>query len=408
MYSFVARQPIFDKNMATVGWELLFRDGLTNRFPDVSSEYATKQIISDLFFSTPLPSLVGKHACYINFPGEMIVQGFADALPHDKVVIEILETATPDNELLAAVRRLCASGFQIALDDFALKNEWERFFPYISIIKFDIQAQTFDEISGYITQNRNRLGKVTLLAEKVETQEEFDRYRAFGFDLFQGYFYSKPEVLQNKRLSQNKVLQIQLIAEVNAQNPDLAKIENYLKSDISLSYTLMRYTRNVVYNTRGIEIVKNSTLKDTLLYLGFNELRRFVSISCLTSIANVKTTELYHMSLVRGMFCELLAKAAGRESLSHDAFFCGLFSLLDVILGIALEDLVKQIALSERVTQALTDQEGVLYPFLEVARLYEQQRWEEVNAAAKSLGLSPEAVIEIMKRATTWADNIAF
>jgi len=114
------------------------------------------------------------------------------------------------------------------------------------------------------------------------------------------------------------------------------------------------------------------------------------------------------MSLVRGMFCELLAKAAGREALSHDAFFCGLFSLLDAILGIALEDLVKQIALSERVTQALTEDAGVLYPFLDLARLYEQQRWDEVNAVAKSLGLAPEAVIGIMKRATAWADNIAF
>nr|WP_318380989.1 EAL domain-containing protein [uncultured Enterobacter sp.] len=406
MYSFIARQPVFDKSMSTVAYELLFRDGMTNRFPDVSSEYATKQIISDLFLSTSLPKLVGNNSCYINFPPEMIVQGYADTLPHDKVVIEILETAKPNDELYDAVRRLHGWGFKIALDDFTLENGWERFMPFISIVKFDIRAYSFEEITQYIQQQKKYLGKVKLLAEKVETAEEFERYKAFGFDLYQGYFYSKPEIIKNKRLSPSKVLQFQLIQEVNAPNPDMFKIENYLKRDLTLSYTLMRYTKNVLFKNRGIVQAKNTTLRDTLLYLGINEVRRFVSISCLTNMADVTTDELYHMSLVRGMFCEHMARATGNDHLASDAFFCGLFSLLDTILGISLEDLFKQISLSENVMNALTKNDSVLYQFLYLAKRYEVQDWENAERVLTSFRLDQASVIIAMNRATAWADMI--
>ena len=407
MYSFIARQPIFDKSMSTVAYELLFRDGMTNRFPDVSPEYATKQIISDLFLSTSLPRLVGNNSCFINFPPEMIVQGFADTLPYDKVVIEILETAKPTEELYVAVRRLFGWGFKIALDDFTLENGWERFMPYISIVKFDIRAYSFEEITQYINQHKKHLSKVKLLAEKVETAEEFERYRSFGFHLYQGYFYSKPEIIKNKRLSPGKVLQLQLIQEVNTPNPDMFKVENYLKRDLTLSYTLLRYTKNVLFKNRGIVLGKNATLRDTLLYLGINEVRRFVSISCLTNMADVKTDQLYHMSLVRGMFCELMAKETGNGRLASDAFFCGLFSLLDTILGISMEDLFRQILLPENVMNALTRHEGVIWQYLTLARLYEDQDWENATALLGTFNVDQVTVIEAMKQSIEWADQIS-
>lgn len=407
MYSFIARQPVFDKSMSTVAYELLFRDGMTNRFPDVSPEYATTQIISDLFMSISLPRLVGDHSCFINFPAEMIVQGYADTLPHDKVVIEILESAEPSDELFDAVRRLFGWGFKIALDDFTLEKGWERFLPYISIVKFDVRAYSFEEITQYINQHKNRLSKVKLLAEKVETAEEFERFKAFGFDLYQGYFYSKPEIIKNKRLSPGKVLQLQLIQEVNTTNPDMFKVENYLKRDLTLSYTMMRYTKNVLFKNRGIALGKNATIRDTLLYLGINEVRRFVSISCLTNMADVKTDEIYHMSLVRGRFCELMSKKTGNAALASDAFFCGLFSLLDTILGISMEDLFLQILLPENVMEALTKHEGVIWHYLNLARFYEEQDWENAAALLDTFKLDQATVIGAMKASIEWADRIA-
>lgn len=407
MYSFVARQPIFDKNRATVAYELLFRDGLSNSFPtNVSSEYATKRIISEQFLSTPLPALVGQHTSFINFPPELIVQGFASILPRDQVVIEILEHDTPSDELYIAVRRLYSDGFKLALDDFTLDRSWDRFLPYISIIKFDIRAKSYDEITQYIRANRHRLRDVKFLAEKVETKEEFEAYKEYGFHLFQGYFYSKPEIIKRRRLSSNDVLLFRLIAEINVGEPDFQQIEKILRNDLNLSYKIMRYAKNVLYKSRGVNTPRNPTLKDTLLYLGLYELRRFVSVACLTNIEDTKGNELYHTSLVRGMFCELVAKSSAHRSLVNEAFFCGLFSLLDVILDIEPEDLFTQIGLPEAVTAALTKKEGVIYQFLLLAVLYEKHSWDEARAVARQLGVGEDTVVDSMRQATLWADNI--
>lgn len=407
MYSFVARQPIFDKNRVTVAYELLFRDGMSNRFPsNVSSEYATKRIISEQFLSTPLPALVGHNTSFINFPPELIVQGFASILPRDQVVIEILEHDAPSDELYIAVRRLYADGFKMALDDFTLDRAWDRFLPYISIIKFDIRAKSFDEISQYIQNNKHRLRDVKFLAEKIETKEEFETYRDYGFHLFQGYFYSKPEIIKRRRLSSNDVLLFRLVAEINVGEPNFQQIEKILRNDLNLSYKIMRYAKNVLYKSRGVNMTRNPTLKDTLLYLGLYELRRFVSVACLTNIEDTKGNELYHTSLVRGMFCELVARSSVHRALVNDAFFCGLFSLLDVILDIPPEDLFTQISLPETVTDALTKKEGVIYQFLALAMLYEQRKWDEARTIARELGVSEDTVVDSMRQATEWADNI--
>lgn len=407
MYSFVARQPIFDKNRVTVAYELLFRDGMSNRFPsNVSSEYATKRIISEQFLSTPLPALVGHNTSFINFPPELIVQGFASILPRDQVVIEILEHDAPSDELYIAVRRLYADGFKMALDDFTLDRAWDRFLPYISIIKFDIRAKSFDEISQYIQNNKHRLRDVKFLAEKIETKEEFETYRDCGFHLFQGYFYSKPEIIKRRRLSSNDVLLFRLVAEINVGEPNFQQIEKILRNDLNLSYKIMRYAKNVLYKSRGVNMTRNPTLKDTLLYLGLYELRRFVSVACLTNIEDTKGNELYHTSLVRGMFCELVARSSVHRALVNDAFFCGLFSLLDVILDIPPEDLFTQISLPETVTDALTKKEGVIYQFLALALHYEQRKWDEARTIARELGVSEDTVVDSMRQATEWADNI--
>ena len=138
MYSFVARQPILDTKQKTVAYELLFRQGLTNAFPKISSEQATTTLISEQFLNQPLESLVGESLAFINFPYSMLVGGVANCLPADKVVIEILEDATPDDVLLKTVKEMKGSHFRLALDDFVMVSEWERFLPYIDVIKFKL------------------------------------------------------------------------------------------------------------------------------------------------------------------------------------------------------------------------------------------------------------------------------
>lgn len=405
MYSFVARQPIFDRNLNTVAYELLFRNGLNNTFPSVSDEYATTQMISDQFLCTPHSRLVGNYSSFINFPYQMIIQGLADALPREEVVIEILENAEPDDHLLKAIKRLHHNGFRIALDDFSLSAEWDRFIPYITLIKFDIRMNTFSEIDNYIKSHKQKLQHVTFLAEKIETYVEFEKYKKQGFGLFQGYFYSKPELIKNRRLSPNEISAFQLMLEVNSDKPDFNKIEMIIKRDLSLSYKIMRYAKNALYKTGGSHNVNRLSFKAIAMYLGKNELRRFVSVACLADKDNIKTPELYHTSLVRGRFCELIAEHFKLYDLSQDAFLCGLFSLLDIILDIPLDELFKQVTISDIVTDTLLRHEGMLYPLLNLAQLYEQQRWEEANTAIAQLNISEKMVIKTMSDAIKWTDE---
>ncbi|MGY6029464.1 EAL and HDOD domain-containing protein [Phytobacter sp. AG2a] len=406
MYAFVARQAIFDNQMNTVGYELLFRDSMTNRFPDVSSEQATTQLIEEQFFGAPVGRKNETNSVYVNFPHQLIVDGLAETLPKNRVVIEILETSTPDHKLLIAVKRLHTLGFRLALDDFTMSPEWDAFIPYINVIKFDVQKNTAQEIDQYISNNHQRLRTTVLLAEKVETNEEYETFKKMGFKLFQGYFFSKPVVYKRNKLMHNRAFALKLMQEINVEFPNLNRIEDLLKRDVSLSFKIMRYAQNILYNTRGLTGFRNQSLKDIVLYLGINELRRFVLVACLTSFETVRTAEIYYLSLIRAKFCELLASRTASHEVASEAFMVGLFSLLDVILETPLDELMGQIAVSPDVVKALKHQDGELYRYVTLAQLYEQRLWTEASDMAGELGISEHTIMKMMNRATKWADEI--
>lgn len=194
--------------------------------------------------------------------------------------------------------------------------------------------------------------------------------------------------------------------EVNVESPNLNRIEELLKRDVSLSFKIMRYAQNILYNTRGISGFRNQSLRDIVVYLGINEMRRFVLVACLTSFEHVTNTEIYYLSLIRAKFCELVAARTSSNNVANDAFLVGLFSLLDVILGLPLEELMEQISVSPDVATALEKESGELYPYVHLARVYEQRLWDETSAIANKIGLPYSAVSELMTQATKWADEL--
>ncbi len=406
MFSFVARQAIFDANMNTVGYELLFRDSMTNRFPDVTPEYATAQIIVEQFLGAPLGRLKEYSAIFVNFPYELLVQGMAETLPKDRVIVEILETAKPTPLLLHTVKQLSAHGFRIALDDFELGDGWNDFLPYINIIKFDVRINTPEEISGYIKDKGALLKDTVFLAEKVETQEEYECFKNIGCTLFQGHFFSKPVIHSANKLIQNQAITLKLMKEVNTDSPDFNKIEALLKQDLALSFKIMRYAQNIVFNARGIKHIRSQSLKDIIFYLGTNELRRFVLVSCLTSVNKDETDDIYRQSLIRAKFCELASAHSISRHSADDAFIVGLFSQLDSIFEMPMADLITQIDISANVMLALREKKGTLYPYLRLIELYEQHQWEEVSALGHRLGFNRSMIAELIKTATKWTNDI--
>ncbi|ALR76780.1 EAL and HDOD domain-containing protein [[Enterobacter] lignolyticus] len=403
MYAFTARQPIFDRNMKTVAYELLFRDGMENRFPDVSAEYATSRMISDQFLCIPSLRITGSHTAYINFPAQMIVNRCGEALPNDRVVIELLEESVPGAELLQAVKAMHARGACFALDDCTLSPDWDAFLPYVSVIKFDIRKNTPDEIFQYINERKPLLSHIQFLAEKVETQEEYRKYRAAGFSLFQGFFFCKPEIIKNRRLSHNQLTIFRLQMEVSRHNLDFPRIEALLKTDLTLSYKIMRYMKHIVCKQYGVCNFNKLTLKEILMYLGEDGLRRFVAVVALANLSNDSVSELYHLSMVRGKFCELMAGYIGKDALIYSAFLTGLFSLLETILEFPMEELIKQVAVPPDVSEALCGQPGILTDIVSVCRYYEQLDWESASKISEALGITAAGVTDAMKTATEWA-----
>ncbi|WP_410753221.1 EAL and HDOD domain-containing protein [Citrobacter youngae] len=235
---------------------------MNNAFPDVSPEYATSRMISDQFLCIPVPRIANNHSSFINVPHQMIINGLGDTLPNEKVVIEILENAVPDDALFCAVKDMHDRGYQLALDDFTMDDEWDRFMQYISVIKFDVRDNDYEDIRQYIHRKSQLLQGIKFLAEKVETRDEFELYSRAGFALFQGFFFSRPEILRNKCLSQNPLPLSRLMMEVNRENPDFAAVERLLKTDLTLSYKIMRYVRNMLFNSHGIIQADNLTLKE--------------------------------------------------------------------------------------------------------------------------------------------------
>ncbi|WP_312686278.1 EAL and HDOD domain-containing protein [Kosakonia sp.] len=379
---------------------------MDNRFPDVSAEQATTQLIEEQFLSAPVGRKNDNSTVYVNFPYQLLVEGLAETLPKNRVVIEILENAEPDRKLLETVKRLHNQGFRVALDDFTPGSDWEKFMPYVDVIKFDIRQTSSEEIGLYIRQNRDALRHTIFLAEKVETYEEFETYKKLGFNLFQGYFFSKPIVTKRNKLVQNRAFALKLMQEVNVESPNLNKIEDLLKRDVSLSFKIMRYAQNILYNTRGITGFRNQSLRDIVLYLGMGEMRRFVLMACLTSFEEVSNTEIYYLSLIRAKFCERVAAQTLSSKVVNDAFMVGLFSLLDVILGLPLDELLEQITVAPDVEKALQSESGKLYPILQLARLYELRMWDEANNVAEGIGLPPAEIGELMNQAARWADEL--
>ncbi|MEH0885676.1 HDOD domain-containing protein [Enterobacter sp. UNJFSC 003] len=407
MYAFIARQPIFNTDMNTVAYELLFREGMTNHFPDVSAEYATSRMISDQFLCVPSQRIAGTHTSFINFPSRMVIDRSAEALDKDNVVIEILEDAIPGEELLQAVKEMNAHGYRFALDDFTLAPEWDVFLPYISILKFDVRNNTLAQIECYLAERKNLTMHIQYLAEKVETKAEFKIYLKAGFTLFQGYFFCRPEIIKYKRLSQNQLAIFRLQMEVGRNKPDFRIIESLIKTDLTLSYKVMRYMKHTAFKHVGACNFSKLTLNEVLRYLGENQLRRFVAVVVLASAGNDTVNELYPLSMMRGKFCEMIAQQMNDPLLAENAFMCGLFSLLDTILELPMTELMKQIAVPQSVSNALCHQEGVLADIVTLCRLYEQQAWDEAARMGHALGLKDEEVVEAMRKATIWAGENA-
>ncbi|MFA0085829.1 EAL and HDOD domain-containing protein [Vibrio sp. 10N.261.51.F12] len=397
-YSYIARQPILDNQQKTIGYELLFRDGPNNTFPDIDPDIATNRLLSEHFLATHY-STIGDKLGFVNFPYQSLVNLVPTLFPKDNLVIEILESCEPTKELLSAVRKMAEAGYTIALDDFIPKKEWLPFLPYTSIIKIDIRQYPLDKAKALI--NKLHAHDIIFLAEKVETYEEFELAKSVGFTQFQGYFFSKPQLIRRKQIKPSFPTVVQLCKEISNPNIDYDELERLFSLDVTLSYKLLTFV-NSSYLIRA-EI---KSFKQALVYLGDDRLRKFISLVAITSTQDDKPDSLYSLSIQRARFCELILQDMNSNIEDGLGFLTGMFSLLDSLFDQPLEELVHKMPINNLVKSALVIKKGKLGDILSLVKAYEAADWSFVIQLRDKLELNDERLAKHYDDAIKWTEDL--
>ena len=376
---FIARQPILNEHRRLFAYELLYR-GMDNE-GEWSGERATASLLSATFLTEGIEVISGSKPCFINFTEDLLLQNVPATFPSNKVIVEVLENTAPTPEILKACQGLRAAGYTIALDDFVYDRSLEPLVALADIIKIDFRILSEAEILK--TQRRLARFPVKLLAEKVETYEEFHLAARLGFKYFQGYFFSRPETFRIQELEALKTSLIALLAEVSKKSTTLDRLEHIIGKDVSLSYKLLKYINSsYFYRITTIESVRHA-----IVYLGEKEIRRFLLLVIISEIATDKPGELIRLAVNRGRFCELLARESGYTSMTEEIFLLGLFSLLDAMLDIPMQTVINQLPLNSMMKSALLDRTGPLAPFLQAIVAIEQGSVEACIVALDELGV---------------------
>ena len=391
---FVGRQPIYNRRLEVVAYELLYRDGGTRNQADIrDGDRATSEVIINSFMEIGLDAIVERKPAFINLTRGFILGEPPLPLPRQQVVLEVLEDIRADEPVLAALQGLAERGYTIALDDFEYRRDLEPLLELAHIVKVEVDGRTPEALAAIV--RRLRRFDVRLLAEKVETHEEFAACRALGFDLFQGYFLCRPSIHNGVRPSANRLVLLSLLARLQKPDISMKELEEVVVQDAPLTYRLLRYINSAYFYLRS----RIDSVRRALIILGVQRIKSWSSLILLSSIEE-KPRALIVAALIRAKMCELLApepEGSGREPY----FTAGLFSLLDALLDQPLETLLRNLPLTDELREALLAQRGPMGRTLRRVIDYEQARWGRLAADRVNVGAYRRAYLE----AVDWAQQ---
>ncbi|MFZ0479727.1 MAG: HDOD domain-containing protein [Terriglobales bacterium] len=392
---FVARQAILDRAQKLFGYELFFRNGMEDYF-NADPEMASRATLdSSLLFG--LNTLCNNSRAFVNCTRDVLLKDLITLLPPNQAVVEILETVEPGDRVIAACKRLKEAGYLIALDDFTPNDPRIPLSGLADIIKVDIQATPPEQCAGLI--RRFGSAKCKMLAEKLETPQEFHQSCAQGFSYFQGYFFCKPELIVGREVPADRLRLLRLLELISRSELDLRELENALKQDAAICYRLLRYLNSPVFGF-SLEI---KSVRHAMAILGERELRRWTRLVVAVGAAEQRCSELLLMALTRARFCELLSP---RLRSNQDLFLMGLLSMMDVILEIEMSKLLDQLPVESDIKLTLLGQASGLRPFYQLMLAQESGEWAESAELAQSLALPHEEVAAAWLHSLTWAQDV--
>ncbi|MFC7518225.1 EAL and HDOD domain-containing protein [Herbaspirillum sp. GCM10030257] len=402
---FLGRQPILNRDHQLVAYELLFRDADTESANITDDVAATASVIAHAV-QLGLANVIGNYLGFINVDAELLASDVVNFLPKQKVVLEILETVEPTENLIARVTDLAQAGFRFALDDVvACSDAVQKLLPLVEVIKVEITGMSTERLTELASHFKMK-GK-TLLAEKVETQEQFTLCMELGFHYFQGYYFARPTVLTGKKLSPSQIAVMQLLAKFTSDMND-ADLEASIRQDPSLALSLMR-----MVNARlsGVEQPVN-TLTDALSVFGRRQFYRWLQILFCAESGQPPARATFVLSLAstRGKLMELMAAKMSPEDrvFAGAAYTVGVLSLMDALFAVPMEKLVEQVALSGPVRDALLSRTGRLGDMLRLTESLERvQETGPVPARLlEALHLSADDLYQLQLQSFEWSEHV--
>jgi c-di-GMP-related signal transduction protein len=395
---FVARQPILTTDEKVFGYELLFRDGIEDFFRSPDSDAASRSTLNTSML-LGLDVLCDGRRAFVNCTRDILLKDYVTLLPSGQTVVEILETVPADDLVVAACRRLKEAGYMIALDDFGPDDPREALSDLADIIKVDLRVTSADDAAAMV--QRYGPWRCRLLAEKVETREEFLASKKAGFLYFQGYFFRRPEIVTAHEIPANRLNYLRMLTAVSQPELDVREIENLVKGEASLCYRLLRYLNSAAFGFAA-EI---HSVRHALSILGEREVRRWIRLVASLGAGQGKSSDLVLSALVRARFCELLSPKIQHGD--SDLFLMGMLSLMDTILEIPMRQVLDNVPIDQECKAALLGVTSRLRPFYQLMLAQESGEWVVVKELGAQLQLSESDVSDGYWQAMQWARQVS-
>lgn len=399
MDTYIARQPIFNKNKEVHAYELLYRTGVDNVASVLDGDAATSSVIANSLMVIGLEKLTEGRPAFINFTKKLISDEIATVFDPKMVVVEILEDIIPDEKFLSDCRKLKEMGYTLALDDVVLEYPYEELMAMVDIIKVDFLLTKPWERKALVQRFKD--SGVQFLAEKVETNEQFKEAVEAGYTYFQGYFFAKPKLLARRSIKSYALNYARIVTELNKPEPEYEKISKIIEYDVSMSYKLLRLINSAAFVTNS----RITSIKHALVLLGFKEIKKWISIVMLQDIGSDKPDEILRSCLLRGKMGESLATTFGLKHRKDELFLLGVFSMIDTLMDLPMEEAIQDLPFEDDIKEALLGKPNAFHEILTIVVAYEKGNWDFMFLKAQehelAMSVFPDAYIDAVKWTTT-------
>ena len=388
----VGRQAIFDRELEVFAYELLYRDA-GGRCSFTDGDMASSLTVLNAFMEIGLDRITGPYKAFINLTRPFFVDMPPIPFSRDRVVLEILEDVNVDEELLLGISSMAGHGFELAMDDYNFQPHLQPILPLVSYIKVEIQPGGMEELTRRMPELRATGAR--LLAEKVETAEQFEQLKALGFDYFQGYFFARPSIVRTDRVEEDSAMVVRLLARLNDPNVPMQEVIDLVSRDPGLSFKVLRYVNSAGIGLRS----KVESIQRAVVLMGLARIRAWATLFAMAGLGN-RPLEILNVGLLRANLCERLCRLC-RSGTPETAYTVGLLSVLDLMLSQPLAGLMDQLPLSDEVKRAIVAHEGGYGQLLEAAVTLERNEWPHGLCA----DIEPAVVIEAYAASSASAFN---